>query len=108
MGRKKLKGGSEIPLPPDKMVIVGGVAGLDGSAPHDNSEDPNLRWKIEALNRAMEELTERQREVITMRFWEGLTQDLVAKRLNISRSGVNQIEQKSIKKLSKSKFIVKH
>ena len=105
MGRKKANSGREISLPPDKIAAIGGVVGVDGTKPFDKSEDPKLPWRIEALSLAIEGLTERQREVITMRFWEGLTQVEIAEYLSIKQQSVCDIEKQAIKKLGK--FIVK-
>ena len=107
MGRKKEKGGSEIPLPPEELAAVGGVAGIDGKEPFDKSRDPNLELKIESLHKAMESLTERQREVITLRYWENMTQEEVADVLSMRQQSVSDIEKQAIKRLGKSKSIVK-
>lgn len=66
----------------------------------DFSELENEQTKA-LLSKALSTLTERECEVIKMRFDEDLTYDECAKRLNVSRERVRQIEVKALRKLRK-------
>ena len=52
-----------------------------------------------ALHRAIEGLGERERQVIQMRYFHGLTQQRVAKVLSVSQVQVSRIEKKAISRL---------
>ncbi len=51
------------------------------------------------LAEAIEELPEREREIIRLRFFENLSQTKVAKRLKISQMHVSRLQQRAIKRL---------
>lgn len=55
--------------------------------------------RIDSLRRAITELPERQRTVITLHFLGGLTQDQIGAILSVSNSRVSQIEAAAIKAL---------
>jgi RNA polymerase sporulation-specific sigma factor len=52
-----------------------------------------------ALNQAIEKLSERERLVIKLRYFHGLTQDRVSKVLNVSQVQVSRIEKRAIENL---------
>ena len=52
-----------------------------------------------ALNQAIEKLSERERLVIKLRYFHGLTQDRVSKVLNVSQVQVSRIEKREIANL---------
>lgn len=52
-----------------------------------------------ALNQAIEKLSERERLVIKLRYFHGLTQDRVSKVLNVSQVQVSRIEKRAIANL---------
>lgn len=60
------------------------------------------------LNKALETLTERQRQVIKLRYGircEPLTLDEVGRKLNVTRERIRQIEDKALKSLRNSRYI---
>lgn len=69
----------------------------------DFSEEIDLRDNIKLLNKYMDVLTPREREIIIDRYGmnnkDGLTQKNISKRLGISRSYVSRIEKRALTKL---------
>lgn len=61
----------------------------------DTESEERMVEKI-ALRQAISNLPERERTVIQMRYFHGLTQDRVAKVLNVSQVQVSRIEKKAI------------
>lgn len=61
----------------------------------DSESEERMLEKI-ALRQAIEELPDRERQVIRMRYFHGLTQDRVAKVLLVSQVQVSRIEKKAI------------
>jgi len=55
-----------------------------------------------ALRQAVEALPEKERTIIGLRFWRGMTQDAVAKVLGVSQVQVSRLERKSFERLRKS------
>ena len=64
----------------------------------DTQTEERLVEKI-ALRQAVERLEERQRMVIQLRYFHGLTQDRVSKVLSVSQVQVSRIEKKALSKL---------
>jgi len=65
---------------------------------------PKLRenWIEElSLEAAMERLNERERYIITLRFFEGKTQMEVAEQINISQAQVSRLEKNALKIMRK-------
>lgn len=60
---------SEIPETPD-----------EGAGPADQAEQSWVSWRV---HRALEELPEREREVVTLAYWSGLSQSEVAEFLGL-------------------------
>jgi len=65
------------------------------------TEDPNLdRVEMrEMLERAMQHLNERERQIMIMRFFEELSQAEVAKRLGISQMHVSRLQRAALEQL---------
>lgn len=55
-------------------------------------------WICELLN---DVLTERQRQVIEMYYWDGMTQEKIARGLGINQQNVQSYIQNSLEKLRK-------
>ena len=64
----------------------------------DTESEDRLVEKI-ALRQAISELPERERTVIQLRYFHGLTQDRVAKVLGVSQVQISRIEKKAIQSL---------
>lgn len=91
----------EIPFSPEMMETLGMVAGIDGRQLEGNSNSAEVDALKEALPKAMEELTSRQREVVIMYFWHDMTQQEIAEELGIDQSVVSRTIGYSLKKLKK-------
>lgn len=64
----------------------------------DTESEENLVEKI-SLRQAIERLPERERTVIKLRYYHGLTQERVSRVLNVSQVQVSRIEKKAIETL---------
>ena len=64
----------------------------------DTESEENLVEKI-SLRQAIENLPERERNVVKLRYYHGLTQDRVSKVLGVSQVQVSRIEKKAIELL---------
>lgn len=64
----------------------------------DTESEENMVERI-ALRQAIANLPERERTVIRMRYFHGLTQDRVAKVMNVSQVQISRIEKKAIGQL---------
>lgn len=62
-------------------------------------EDVEEQERRQAVELALQSLTEQQREVIRLRYWYGFTQDKSGKILKITGSAVRQLEAKALRKL---------
>jgi RNA polymerase sigma factor (sigma-70 family) len=96
----------EIPFSPEMMVTLGLVAGLDGRELEGNSNSGYVNTLREALPKAMEELTDRQREVAILYYWEQMTQEEIAVRLKLTQPTVNEHLNRAINNLREN--IEKH
>ena len=67
----------------------------------DTESEENLVEKI-SLRQAIENLPERERNVVKLRYYHGLTQDRVSKVLGVSQVQVSRIEKKAIEMLRSS------
>lgn len=73
--------------------------GEEGFSLEDVLADPDSEEKMMeriALNQAIEQLPERERMVIQLRYFHGLTQQRVAKVLDVSQVQVSRIEKKAL------------
>lgn len=91
----------EIPFSPEMMETLGMVAGIDGRKLEGNSNSAKIDALKEALPKAMEKLTSRQREIVIMYFWHDMTQQEIAEELGIAQPTVNGNIQLALKKLKK-------
>ena len=91
----------EIPFSPEMMETLGTVAGIDGRQLQGNSNTPLINALKDALPKAMEKLTSRQREVVIMYFWHDMMQQEIAEELGIDQSVVSRTIGYSLKKLKK-------
>lgn len=64
----------------------------------DTDSEDNILEKI-ALRQAINKLTDREQMVIHLRYFHGLTQDMVAKLLSVSQVQVSRIEKKALHRL---------
>ena len=64
----------------------------------DTESEDNLIEKM-ALRQAIRKLPEREEQVISLRYFHGLTQDRTAKIMNVSQVQVSRIEKKAIQSL---------
>jgi RNA polymerase sigma factor (sigma-70 family) len=92
----------EIPFSPEMMETLGMVAGIDGRQLQGNSNTPLVNALKDALPKAMEKLTSRQREVVIMYFWHNMTQQEIAEELGIAQQAVSLYIGYSLKKLKKT------
>ena len=92
----------EIPFSPEMMETLGMVAGIDGRQLEGNSNSAKIDALKEALPKAMEKLTSRQREVVIMYFWHNMTQQEIAEELGITQQAVSLYIDYSLKKLRKT------
>jgi len=53
------------------------------------------------LNRAMEQLTPRERAIMAMRFYEQMSQSEIARRLGISQMHVSRLQRAALEQLRK-------
>lgn len=67
----------------------------------DTESEENLVEKL-SLRQAIENLPERERNVVKLRYYHGLTQDRVSKVLGVSQVQVSRIEKKAIEMLRSS------
>ncbi len=64
----------------------------------DTDSEESMLEKI-ALRQAIEKLNERERTVIQLRYFHGLTQDRISKLLSVSQVQVSRIEKRAIERL---------
>ena len=66
----------------------------------DFSQEERLVEHI-SLREALEKLPEKEKQVLALRFWRGLTQDKAAKVLNVSQVQVSRLERRGVEQLRK-------
>jgi RNA polymerase sigma factor (sigma-70 family) len=66
----------------------------------DKNEDLK-RYKNQIIHSAIESLTEKQRTVIELRYWNNLTYKQIGKKLSISHPAVIKLEKKAITNMEK-------
>ncbi len=80
-----------------------GVDTLLDSVPDQEVEDPfeATSWQVqrESLARAIEELTDQERLVVTLYYYEGLTLSEIARTMDLSPSRISQVHSKAVTKL---------
>src|SRR5207253_1651585 len=72
---RALPGASEAPLPVDATDLASAEPG-----PSDRAESAFVSWRV---HRALEELPDKEREVLELAYWSGLSQSEVAEYLHI-------------------------
>ncbi len=92
----------EIPFSPEMMANLGLVAGLDGREMEGSSNTEYVNALREALPHALEELTERQREVVMLYYWEQMTQEEIAYRLGVTQQAIDKHLSRAINNLQKN------
>jgi RNA polymerase sigma-70 factor, ECF subfamily len=70
-------------------------ASLD-AGPDERAEGAWVQWRV---HRALETLPEREREILRMRFEEGLTQTQIAEKIGISQMHVSRLIRKSLARM---------
>jgi RNA polymerase sigma-70 factor, ECF subfamily len=74
---------------PDEIALEAG--------PDDRAEEAWTQWRV---HRALEELTEQEREVISLAYWSGLSQSEVAERLGIPLGTVKTRTRRALQRLA--------
>lgn len=67
----------------------------------DDKNNDNLWVENISLNEAMKKLSEREKYIINLRFFEGKTQMEVAEEINISQAQVSRLEKSALKNMRK-------
>ena len=76
--------------------------GEEGFSLLDTLSDPNAEarvWEHVALREGLEALPERERQVLVLRFFHGLTQQAAAERLGVSQVQVSRTERRALRAL---------
>ena len=73
----------------------------------DEIEERAYSLSVEGINAGLSTLTEREREVLRLRFEERLTLEKIGEQFNITREYVRQIEAKALRKLHQPTRIVR-
>ncbi len=95
----------DAPVGNDSDDLTVGDTIASGDATHDPSESTERRQLGEAVERTLSDLPERDQDIVSMRFgvgkYEGQPHTLedVAKKMNVTRERVRQIEQKTLARL---------
>ncbi len=95
-----------------RAMEVGGVVSLDSAASSPEEEERSLYDVIpdeqnpfevfedkEALLRAMSAFSETEKELLRLRYWQGLSQVATAEKLRVSQMFVSRMERKILQKL---------
>lgn len=90
-----------MPAPP---ISLDALYVEDGNSLHESIEDPSVRPASEGAEvaevwRAMEQLPERARHIMKLRFVEGRTLEETGKLLKLTRARIKQIQDAALKKL---------
>ena len=92
----------------DEFTIMGVIEDKNSPSPHDQYED---KEKVEILAKSIEQLKEKDRIVLNLYYYEGLTLKEIGQVLNVSESRVCQLHSRAIKNLreilKKIKYIEK-
>lgn len=92
---------SHMPAPP---VSLDALINEDGSNMYEVIEDPNVQIASDAAEnseiwRAVDQLPERARYIMRLRFMDGRTLEEAGKLLNLTRARIKQIQDASLKKI---------
>lgn len=80
----------------DPLTLEGTIPDTAAEAAFEEVED---RQRREAIEKALQSLTEDQRAVIRLRYWNGLTRDQAASAMGRSQREVTQLKQKAFRAL---------
>ena len=80
----------------DEFTIMGVIEDKNSPSPHDQYED---KEKVEILAKSIEKLKEKDRIVLNLYYYEGLTLKEIGQVLNVSESRVCQLHSRAIKNL---------
>ncbi len=75
------------------------------------SEQSRFPHLLEAFDLAMETLTPREHQILRKKYWEGMSEYLIAHELKLSRSSVQTLKSRGlnkIKKILQSGYITRH
>ena len=81
---------------------------LNGVEVHDRvttEEAVEAKWEVERLSKALKQLTPAQREVISLRFFAGLSSTEVAKTLGKSSGAVREMQRAAVETLRKQMYV---
>ena len=67
----------------------------------DNEQSSEAWDRTLTLNTALDRLSERERKIIQLRFYEGLTQTEIAEEIGISQAQVSRLEKTALKHINK-------
>lgn len=80
----------------DEFTVMGIVEDKNSPSPHDSFEE---KEKVEILAKSIEKLKEKDRIVLNLYYYEGLTLKEIGQVLNVSESRVCQLHSRAIKNL---------
>ena len=80
----------------DELTVMGVVEDKNSPSPHDSYED---KEKVEILAECIEKLKEKDRTILNLYYYEGLTLKEIGKVLEVSESRVCQLHSRAIKNL---------
>lgn len=80
----------------DELTVMGVVEDKNSPSPHDSYED---KEKVEILAECIEKLKEKDRIILNLYYYEGLTLKEIGKVLEVSESRVCQLHSRAIKNL---------
>ena len=80
----------------DELTVMGIVEDKNSPSPHDSYED---KEKVEILAECIEKLKEKDRTILNLYYYEGLTLKEIGKVLEVSESRVCQLHSRAIKNL---------
>lgn len=80
----------------DEFTVMGIIEDKNSPSPHDSFEE---KEKIEVLAKSIEKLKEKDRIVLNLYYYEGLTLKEIGQVLNVSESRVCQLHSRAIKNL---------
>lgn len=80
----------------DEFTVMGIIEDKNSPSPHDTFEE---KEKVEILSKSIEKLKEKDRIVLNLYYYEGLTLKEIGNVLNVSESRVCQLHSRAIKNL---------
>jgi RNA polymerase sigma factor for flagellar operon FliA len=80
----------------DEFTVMGVIEDKNSPSPHDSFEE---KERVEILAKSIERLKEKDRIVLNLYYYEGLTLKEIGQVLNVSESRVCQLHSRAIKNL---------